>query len=165
MLSWIFIVLLLIHWRRGRRGRVRVVVGFTTTFAISAYHHWCCEFESRSDEVFSIQHYVIKNWQWLAAGRWFSPGTVIFSIIKTDLHDLSMLDQRTLKLLQKIKILTQISRFFFYRVLYQAQYKRKCTSSSTQGRLNGIIGLRAGQCTGAPAYATTHRNKINVSNR
>jgi hypothetical protein len=33
---------------RGRRGRDRMVVGFTTTYAISAYHHWCCEFESRS---------------------------------------------------------------------------------------------------------------------
>jgi len=26
----------------------RMVVVFTTTYAISAYHHWCCEFESRS---------------------------------------------------------------------------------------------------------------------
>jgi hypothetical protein len=33
---------------RGRLGRDRMVVGFTTTYAISAYHHWCCEFESRS---------------------------------------------------------------------------------------------------------------------
>jgi len=24
---------------RGRRGRDRIVVGFTTTYAISAYHH------------------------------------------------------------------------------------------------------------------------------
>jgi hypothetical protein len=31
-----------------------------STFVISAYHHWCCEFESRSGEVYSIQHYVIK---------------------------------------------------------------------------------------------------------
>ena len=30
------------------RGRDRAVDGFTTTYAISAYHHWCCEFESRS---------------------------------------------------------------------------------------------------------------------
>jgi hypothetical protein len=27
---------------------------------ISAYHHWSCEFESHSDEVYSIQDYVIK---------------------------------------------------------------------------------------------------------
>jgi hypothetical protein len=43
---------------RGRRGRDRMVVGFTTTYAISAYHHWSCEFESRSGR--GVQHYVIK---------------------------------------------------------------------------------------------------------
>ena len=32
--------------RRGRRSRDRMVVGFTTTCAISAYHHKKCEFES-----------------------------------------------------------------------------------------------------------------------
>jgi hypothetical protein len=35
-----------------------MVVGFTTIYAISAYHHWCCEFESRSGR--GVQHYVIK---------------------------------------------------------------------------------------------------------
>jgi len=35
----------------GRRGRDRLVVGFTTTCSISVYHHLSCEFE---------QHYVIK---------------------------------------------------------------------------------------------------------
>jgi len=39
---------------RGRRVRDRMVVGFTTTYAISAYHRWCCEFESRSGEVYTI---------------------------------------------------------------------------------------------------------------
>jgi hypothetical protein len=44
-----------------RGSRYRLVVGFTTTYAISAYHHYRCEFESRSGEVYSIQqHYVIK---------------------------------------------------------------------------------------------------------
>ena len=28
-----------------RRGRDRIVIGFITTYAISAYHHWSCEFE------------------------------------------------------------------------------------------------------------------------
>jgi len=42
----------------GCHGRDRRVVGFTTTYAISAYHHWCCEFESRSG--LGGQHYVIK---------------------------------------------------------------------------------------------------------
>jgi hypothetical protein len=31
---------------RGRRGRM--VIGIITTDAISAYHHYSCEFESRS---------------------------------------------------------------------------------------------------------------------
>ena len=43
-----------------RRGRDRMVVGFTTIYAISANHHSSCEFESLSDEVYSIQHFVIK---------------------------------------------------------------------------------------------------------
>jgi len=33
---------------RGHHGRDRMVVGFTTTCAISAYHHSSCEFEPRS---------------------------------------------------------------------------------------------------------------------
>ena len=40
----------------GRCGRDRMVVTFTTTYAISAYHHWG-EFESRSGPC--VQHYVI----------------------------------------------------------------------------------------------------------
>ena len=45
---------------RGCHGCDRMVVGFTTTCAISTYHHWSCEFESCSGEVYSIQHYVMK---------------------------------------------------------------------------------------------------------
>jgi len=47
-----------ISLERGRRGRDHMVVGVTTTYAISAYHHRCCEFESRSGR--GVQHYVIK---------------------------------------------------------------------------------------------------------
>jgi hypothetical protein len=35
-----------------------MVVGFTTAYVLSAYHHWCCEFESLSRR--GVQHYVIK---------------------------------------------------------------------------------------------------------
>ena len=37
-----------------------MVVGFTTTYAVSAYHH-LREFEPCSGEVYSIQHYVNKD--------------------------------------------------------------------------------------------------------
>jgi hypothetical protein len=33
---------------RGRFGRDRMIVGFTTACAICAYHHYSCEFEPRS---------------------------------------------------------------------------------------------------------------------
>jgi hypothetical protein len=41
--GWFFLHIFL----RGCRGRDGVVVGFTTTCAISAYHHSNCEFKSR----------------------------------------------------------------------------------------------------------------------
>ena len=44
----------------GRRDRDRMVVGFTTTYAISAYHDCCCEFESRIGQ--GVQHYK-KLWK------------------------------------------------------------------------------------------------------
>ena len=40
--------------------RDHTVVGCATTCTISAYQHQRCEFESRSDEMYAIQHFVIK---------------------------------------------------------------------------------------------------------
>ena len=57
---------------------------FTNTFAIGVYHHWCCEFESRSGR--SVQHFVIK---------FISDRTVVFSgysgffTNNTDHHDMT----------------------------------------------------------------------------
>jgi hypothetical protein len=44
---WIFVVDLTanVYINMGRRGRDRIVVGFTTTYAISVYRHWRCEFD------------------------------------------------------------------------------------------------------------------------
>jgi hypothetical protein len=49
----------------GHRGRDSMVVGFTITCAISAYHHWRCEFESRSGKMYSIQNHrsATSHWQ------------------------------------------------------------------------------------------------------
>ena len=38
----------LIHCSNDRRGRDRMVVGFTITYAINVYHDQSCEFEPRS---------------------------------------------------------------------------------------------------------------------
>jgi hypothetical protein len=37
-----------LHVVGGRHAHDRMVVGFTTTYAITAYHHPSCEFELRS---------------------------------------------------------------------------------------------------------------------
>jgi hypothetical protein len=50
--GFLFCVVVVIAWYS--------VVGFTTTNTITAYHQWRCEFESRWDDLYSIQHYVIK---------------------------------------------------------------------------------------------------------
>ena len=65
---------------RGGRGCDRMIAGFTTTYAISAYYHWCCEFESRSGR--GVQHYVIK----FVSDLWFS---LVSSTNKTDRHDIT----------------------------------------------------------------------------
>ena len=79
-----FLYFLHLYW--GRRGCDRMVVGFTTTYAISAYHHWC-EFEFRSGR--DVQHYVIKVCQWLVTDQWFSAGPPVSSTNKADRHDIA----------------------------------------------------------------------------
>jgi hypothetical protein len=66
-----------------------MVIGFTATYAISAYHHWSCEFESHSWLDVLDTTLGDKVCQWLEAGRWFSPGTPVSSTNKTDRHDIT----------------------------------------------------------------------------
>jgi len=78
-----------LYFCMDRRGYDRMVVGFTTTCAISAYHHWSCEFESRSTRGILDTTSCDKICQWLATGRLFSPGTPVSSTNKTDHHDIT----------------------------------------------------------------------------
>ena len=67
----------------------RTVVGFTTTYAISDYHHLRYEFESRTWRgTFDIT-LSDKVCQWLAAGLWFSSGTPVFSTNKAYHHNIA----------------------------------------------------------------------------
>ena len=50
-----------------------MVIGFTTTCAISVYVHTLCD----------------KVCQCLATGQWFSPGTPVSFTNKTDRHDIA----------------------------------------------------------------------------
>jgi hypothetical protein len=72
--------------REGLSWRDRMIVGFTTTYAISSYHHCCCEFWSRSGG--GVQHYLIVC-QWFVTGRGFSPSPPVSSTNKTDRHDIT----------------------------------------------------------------------------
>ena len=83
----IYSVFFITYYSRGRRGHDRMVVGFTTTCAISTYHHWCCQFESRSGR--DVQHLCDKVCQWLTTGRWFSLSTPVSSTNKSARHDIT----------------------------------------------------------------------------
>jgi len=54
--------------------RTAASLGIPTLYAISAYHHWCCEFECRSGR--GVQHYVIMfvsflhQWNWPPRYNW-----------------------------------------------------------------------------------------------
>ena len=71
---------------RSRGCRDHMVVGFTTTCAIRAYHHLSCEFKSRSWRGVLDTTICDKDCQWFVTGRWFSP---ISSTNKTDRHDIT----------------------------------------------------------------------------
>ena len=74
--------------KTGHRGRDHMVIGFTTTYVISAYHHNSCEFDSARGEVYSIQHHVIKfvsDFQMVGGFLW----ALVSSTNKTDHHDIT----------------------------------------------------------------------------
>jgi hypothetical protein len=60
-----------------------MVVGYTTTYAISAYHHLRCEFEFWWWRGVLDTTLCDKVCQWFATGRWFSPTN------NTDRHDIT----------------------------------------------------------------------------
>ena len=73
---------------RVRCGCDRMVVGFTTTCAISTYHHYSCEFKTRSWWGVVDTKLCDKVCQWLVAvGLWFCLGIPFTN--KTDHYDIN----------------------------------------------------------------------------
>ena len=76
-LFWCCSSIHLIGWFATSFGGRRMVVRFTTSYAIGAYHHWCFVFYFRSGR--GVQHYGIKFvsdlWQVCSFLRvlWFTP--------------------------------------------------------------------------------------------
>jgi hypothetical protein len=72
----------------------------------------------------AIQHYVTK---WLATSRWFSPGTPVSSLNKTDCHDITeillkvTLNMITLTLTQSIKNIKLISQIVVNQTTIRSQ--------------------------------------------
>jgi hypothetical protein len=64
---------------------------FTTTYAIGAYRHGCCGFDSRSERGVLDTTLCDQVCQGLAASRWFSTGTPDSFTNKTDRHDITEL--------------------------------------------------------------------------
>jgi len=64
-----------------------ILVG--TTCAISAYQYLSCEFEPHSWQGVLDTTLYDNVCQWLATGRWFSPGTPVSFTNKTDCHDIT----------------------------------------------------------------------------
>ena len=96
---------------KGCRVRDHMVVRFSTTWAISAYHHLSCEFESRSRRRRVLDTTLCdKVCQWQVADRWFSPDTPVSSTYKTDHHDKT-------EILLKVK-LNNITITLFYNNTY-----------------------------------------------
>ena len=74
---------------RGCHGRDHMVVGFITTYAITAYHHYHCAFKSFSWRGILDTTLCDTVCQWLVAGQWFSQGIPVSSTSKTDCHDIT----------------------------------------------------------------------------
>jgi hypothetical protein len=85
-----FNVFVLFHiLSEGRHGHDRMVVEFTTTCAISAYHYKSCEFEPRSWRGVLYTTLCDTACQWFTTGQWFSLGIPVSSTNKTDCHDIT----------------------------------------------------------------------------
>ena len=101
------------------RGRDCMVVGFITTYPISAYHPIVVSSNHTHSELYSIKH-CDKVCQQLAAGRWFSP---ISSTNETDHHDIT-----EILLTVALNTINQPRMFAMHETMtpFELQYKQ-CT--------------------------------------
>jgi hypothetical protein len=71
-----------------------MIVGFATTYAINVYHHLNCDSNPDHGEVYLMQYYVIK-----LVNGWFSQGTPLSCINKTDGYDITEILLKTITLI------------------------------------------------------------------
>jgi hypothetical protein len=96
-----------------------MVVGFTTTCAISAYHHKNCVFNPRSWQGVLDTTLCDKVCQLFAASLWFYPVTPVSSINKTDRHDITeILLKVALSTIKQTNQSFNTEQFLSYKFLY-----------------------------------------------
>jgi hypothetical protein len=101
-----------------------MVVGFTTTYAISVYHHYRCVFESRSWQGVLDTTLCDKVCQWLTAGRLFSP---VSSTNKTNGHDITeILLKVTLNTITPNSLSFKVTELVLYKVPRHEEHKCTC---------------------------------------
>ena len=108
----------------------RMVVGFTTTCAVNAYHNWSCEFEPRWWWGVLDTTLCDKVGQWLATGLWFSPSTPFSSNNKTDHHDITEILSKSSINLHKLTKPTFKSRLI---------WNLKCNSAARLLTTKGLV--------------------------
>jgi hypothetical protein len=127
LLIFLFACLSLYCYVTARRGHDRMVVGFTTTYAISAYHHWCLWV--RNSIRARCTTWCDEVCQWLATDRWFSPGPPVSPTNKTDRHDIAelLLNKQT----NKHTATVPIYLFSIFQLFSVARYECLMPLSST----------------------------------
>jgi hypothetical protein len=99
-----------------RLTHFRTLVGFATTYATSAYHHWKCEFEPRSRRGVLDATLYAKVCQWLA----------VFFPNKTDRHDIPEI-LLTLNTINQSRIYLNVTN-----VVYQFKKSLKLRKGNTK---------------------------------
>ena len=98
-----------------------MVVGFTTTHTIGAYHHWCCGFDSRSGR--GVQHYVINFVSDLRQVGGFLRVIRFPPTNKIDHHDITEILSKVA--LNTIKPTNQSKLHFYFLYFTQTLLKKK----------------------------------------
>jgi len=122
LVSYLTFNLTIKTFKRGRRGRDRIVDWSTTTCTFSVYHYYSCEFESRSWRGVLDAILCDKVCQWLTICFWFSPGSLVYSTNKTDIIEILMkVALNTITLTPTLNIFRQFKKFAVQRSKFLVQ--------------------------------------------